>query len=269
MGDPPTAGGELIMQQDSIKNTLLVTGLLCIVCSVLVSGTAVGLREKQQTNIELDQKKKILEVCGIDFEPSSIDSVFQQNIQTRLVNLQTGEYVESTEIGELNLQQYDLKKVLVSDGSDLTDDPAGLGGRRENYAKVFLYPSQDQIILPIRGRGLWSTLWGYIVLSKDANTTHGITFYQHKETPGLGGEVDNPLWKAQWRGKQAIQDGEIVLQVMRYGKVTDPSRQIDGLAGATITTAGVDRLVRFWLGDQGFGLYLARPDKFTAEPTVQ
>ena len=159
--------------------------------------------------------------------------------------------------------------MLASDGSDLTDDPAGLGGRRENFAKVFLYPSQDQIILPIRGRGLWSTLWGYIALSKDANTIHGITFYQHRETPGLGGEVDNPRWKAQWRGKQAIRDGEVVLQVMRWGQVTDPSRQIDGLAGATITTAGVDRLVRFWLGDQGFGKYLARPDKFTPEPTLQ
>jgi len=257
------------MQRDSIKNTFLVAGLLCIICSLLVSATAVGLRKKQQLNKELDQKKKILRVCKIEFEPHAIDQVFQQNIHPRLVNLETGEYVEKTQTGGLDLMQYDLKKVLVSDGTDLTDDPAGLGGRRENYAVVYLYPSQDQIILPIRGRGLWSTLWGYIALSKDANTTQGITFYQHGETPGLGGEVDNPIWKAQWRGKQAIRDGEVVLQVMRQGKVTDPSRQIDGIAGATITTAGVDRLVRFWLGDQGFGKYLARPDKFIPAPTLQ
>lgn len=226
-----------------------------------MSAAAVGLKHKQILNKELDQKKKILQVCGITFTPKSIDTLFSENIQRKLVDLRTGEYVLKTENGNLTVDTYDLDKVLQTDTTVLDIDPAGLGGIRENHAVVFLFTKKNQVIIPIRGRGLWSTLYGYIALTEDASTVSGITFYQHKETPGLGGEVDNPDWKAQWPGKPAIEDGQVVIEVKKQGKVTDSQRQIDGMAGATITTRGVHRLVRFWLGEQGFGKYLTRPNK--------
>ncbi|MCS5630865.1 MAG: Na(+)-translocating NADH-quinone reductase subunit C [Pirellulaceae bacterium] len=244
-----------------MKNTFIVSGLLCIICSVLVSAAAVGLKHKQILNQELDQKKKILQVCGITFTPESIDTLFSDNIHRKLVDLRTGEYVLKTENGNLTVDTYNLDKVLQTDTTVLDIDPAGLGGIRENHAVVFLYAKKNQVIIPIRGRGLWSTLYGYIALAEDASTISGITFYQHKETPGLGGEVDNPDWKAQWPGKAAIEDGQVVVEVKKQGKVTDSRFQIDGMAGATITTQGVHRLVRFWLGEQGFGKYLTRPNK--------
>ncbi len=113
----------------------------------------------------------------------------------------------------------------------------------------------EKIILPIKGYGLWSTLYGFIALESDLETVAGIGFYEHTETPGLGGEVDNPKWKSSWIGKQAYNQGELAITVLK-GKA-DMSRagsesQIDGLAGATLTTRGVDNLVRYWLGDQGF-----------------
>ena len=249
------------MNRDSIKNTFVVSGLLCIICSVLVSAAAVGLKQKQILNKELDQKKKILQVCGIAFTPDSIDALFSDNIQSRLVDLQTGEYVAETTNGNLTVDTYSLDKVLRTDATDLEIDPAGLGGKRENHAVVFLYAKGNQVIIPIRGRGLWSTLFGYVALAEDASQVSGITFYEHGETPGLGGEVDNPDWKAQWPGKAAIEDGQVVIEVKKQGQVTDSRRQVDGMAGATITTQGVHRLVRFWLGEQGFGKYLARLDK--------
>ncbi|MEE2843724.1 MAG: Na(+)-translocating NADH-quinone reductase subunit C [Planctomycetota bacterium] len=249
------------MNRDSIKNTFIVSGLLCIICSVLVSAAAVGLKHKQILNQELDQKKKILQVCGITFTSESIDTLFSDNIHRKLVDLRTGEYVLKTENGNLTVDTYHLDKVLQTDTTVLDIDPAGLGGIRENHAVVFLYAKKNQVIIPIRGRGLWSTLYGYIALAEDASTISGITFYQHKETPGLGGEVDNPNWKAQWPGKAAIEDGQVVIEVKKQGKVTDSRFQIDGMAGATITTQGVHRLVRFWLGEQGFGKYLTRPNK--------
>ena len=249
------------MNRDSIKNTLVVSSLLCIICSVLVSAAAVGLKQKQQLNKELDQKKNILQVCGIPFTPDSINSLFSENIQRRLVDLRTGQYVEETENGHLTVNTYTLKKGLQTDTTNLDIDPAGLGGIRETHAVVFLYAIKNQVIIPIRGRGLWSTLFGYVALAEDASTVSGITFYQHGETPGLGGEVDNFDWKAQWVGKAAIEDGQVVIEVKKQGQVTDSRRQIDGIAGATITTQGVHRLVRFWLGEQGFGKYLAQPNK--------
>ncbi len=226
-----------------------------------MSAAAVGLKNKQILNQELDQKKKILQVCGIAFTPESIDTLFSNNIQPELVDLRTGEYVLKTENGKLDVDTYNLDKVLQTDITVLDKDPAGLGGVRENHAVVFLYVKKNQVIIPIRGRGLWSTLYGYIALAEDASTISGITFYQHGETPGLGGEVDNPDWKAQWPGKAAIEDGQVVIEVKKQGKVTDSRFQIDGMAGATITTQGVHRLVRFWLGEQGFGKYLSRPNK--------
>ena len=116
--------------------------------------------------------------------------------------------------------------------------------------------------MPVRGKGLWSTLKGFVSVSADDFTTRGITFYSHGETPGLGGEVDNPAWKAQWStAKKTLDaDGQVILSVTKSG-AAGPN-DIDGLAGATITTQGVDKLIKYWLGNDGFGTYLKSKDKF-------
>ena len=118
------------------------------------------------------------------------------------------------------------------------------------------------MILPVHGKGLWSTLYGYLALDSDLTTINGFAFYEHGETPGLGGEVDNPRWKAQWIGKKAFdQEGNIKIKVLK-GKVnpksSDLQHEIDGLAGATITARGVDSLLRYWLGESGFKPLLDR-----------
>jgi Na+-transporting NADH:ubiquinone oxidoreductase subunit C len=128
----------------------------------------------------------------------------------------------------------------------------------------------DQVVLPIYGKGLWSTLYGFLALDANANTVRGITFYEHAETPGLGGEVENPGWKAQWNGKNVFDDqGEVALEVIKGavpGNSPQADHQIDGLSGATITGRGVSNLVRYWLGADGFGPYL---DKLRAKHSSQ
>ena len=248
--------------RDSVKNTFLVTGLLCIVCSVLVSGAAVGLKEKQDTNKELDLKKNILNVCGIPYEAEQVEQVFTDRISVRLINLNDGIAVTSTPESDQTSSGFALNKLTANEKTELFSDPAGIGGARENYAVVYLYPEKNQIILPIRGKGLWSTLWGFISLSDDDFTTRGITFFQHGETPGLGGEVDSAFFKDQFVApKQTIgDDGQVILNVTKSG-AAGPN-DIDGLAGATITTQGVDKLIKFWLGENGFGNYLQSEDRF-------
>jgi Na+-transporting NADH:ubiquinone oxidoreductase subunit C len=117
----------------------------------------------------------------------------------------------------------------------------------------------EKIILPVRGYGLWSTMYGFIALEQDANTVAGLGFYEHGETPGLGGEVDNPRWKAMWPGKQVYRDGDVELGLIK-GSVDSGSDnadwQVDGLAGATLTSRGVTNLVHFWLGENGFEPFL-------------
>jgi len=115
------------------------------------------------------------------------------------------------------------------------------------------------VVLPVEGKGLWSTLYGFLALDKDVNTIKGLTFYQHGETPGLGGEVDNPKWKALWPGRKAFgDDGQPKIAVIKgqAGPVAEDPYQVDGLSGATITARGVSHLVQFWLGTHGFGPYL-------------
>jgi len=140
------------------------------------------------------------------------------------------------------------------------DDLPGIE-KRENIAAIYIYTEGDsqRIVLPVRGKGLWSTLWGFVAVDSTGSMINGITFYEHGETPGLGGEVDNVNWKELWKsGKQIYdEDGSVKVKVLKKGTPqTDVNSQVDGLAGATITTNGVSKLLQFWLGDLGFKKFL-------------
>jgi Na+-transporting NADH:ubiquinone oxidoreductase subunit C len=117
-------------------------------------------------------------------------------------------------------------------------------------------------ILPIYGMGLWSTMYGFIALNRDLSTIDGFTFYEHAETPGLGGEIDNPGWKRIWIGKQAFDsEGKLRIHVIKnHVDAADPDAvyTVDGLSGSTLTTRGVDQTVRFWLGEGGYGSFIRR-----------
>jgi Na+-transporting NADH:ubiquinone oxidoreductase subunit C len=119
-----------------------------------------------------------------------------------------------------------------------------------------------RIILPVHGYGLWSTMYGFLALEADGETVAGVQFYDHGETPGLGGEIDNPNWQARWVGKRVFDEqGELRIRVVK-GPVRpedpDAPYEVDAISGATLTSEGVGRMVRFWLGEQAFGPYLER-----------
>jgi Na+-transporting NADH:ubiquinone oxidoreductase subunit C len=240
---------------DSISKTFAVALALCVVCAVVVSSAAVILRPTQEVNKLLDLKTNILASAGLLKKGVAIEAQFEQ-ISTRVVDLETGRFTDAVDVASYD-QRKASKDPALSIALDPKQDPAKIK-RRANYATVYLLETEqgiEKIILPIKGYGLRSTLYGFLALESDLQTVAGIGFYEHTETPGLGGEIDNPRWKAGWVGKQAYRQGDVVINVLK-GKV-DMSRegadsQIDGLAGATLTTRGVDNLVRYWLGDEGF-----------------
>ncbi len=253
------------MQRDSVKQTFVVASCLCLVCSVLVSTAAVVLRPTQQENKTLDIQKNILKVAGVLDENKPIAGQFAA-VQTELIWLKEGTVVteEDAKHEKLDLRTYDARKASkLAEYSDAVEPAGSLPqiSRRERFAYVYLLKkgdgSLDQIILPIYGKGLWSTLYGFLSVDADTKTIRGITFYEHGETPGLGGEVDNPGWKALWNGKQAYgEDGKT--PVIAVAKGASGDHQIDALSGATITSNGVTSLVQYWLGPDGFGPYLGR-----------
>jgi Na+-transporting NADH:ubiquinone oxidoreductase subunit C len=239
--------------------TFFVTLALAVVCSLAVSVSAVGLRERQQINAALDRKRNILRVAGLYDPAVTIDEAFRQ-VETRLVDLQTGDYVEDADPETFD-QRMAASSAATSVVLDREQDTASLG-RREKRSLVYLVKKDgklDQVILPVRGRGLWSTLYAYIALDRDLATVRGITFYEHGETAGLGAEVENPDWQASWKGKQVFDgNGDVALHCIKGTAAAKAPHDVDGISGATLTANGVSEMVLFWFGDTGFGPYLAR-----------
>ncbi len=248
---------------NSAKYAIAFAAGVCIVCSVFVSASAVVLRPRQEANKILDRQTKVLQVAGLLAvgESISADEVkqrFEANIRGRTVNLASGAYAD-----DVDPATFDQRKA--------TKDPALSKVAEANMAKVLRVPEHavvyhvldgdkvKKVVLPIEGKGLWSTLYGFLALGPDGNTIEGITFYEHGETPGLGGEVDNPKWKAAWPGRKAYgPDGAPKVKVIKgvAGPPDEKPYEVDGLSGATITANGVSHLLAFWLGEQGFKPYL-------------
>jgi Na+-transporting NADH:ubiquinone oxidoreductase subunit C len=249
-----------VSSRESTSNTLLVAFSLSIVCAVFVSAATVMLKPVQEVNKALDRKRNILAAAGMLVEGRSVEEQFAQ-VSTRIVDLRTGKFSDAEDP-----QKYDQRKAAKnpsqSEPLSEEDDLAKIG-RREHFATVYVVEDDtggvDKVILPVRGYGLWSTLYGYIAVEADANTIAGLGFYQHGETPGLGGEVDNPRWKAFWPGKEIYRDGDVAVSLIK-GAVdpasADAPWQVDGLAGSTLTSRGVTNLLHFWLGKNGFQPFL-------------
>ncbi|MDX1518476.1 MAG: Na(+)-translocating NADH-quinone reductase subunit C [Gammaproteobacteria bacterium] len=257
----------LEMKNDSTEKTLIVAVLLCLVCSVIVSTAAVGLKPLQQKNKAADIRKNILDVAGLLEQDTDINAAFE-NIEAKVVNLENGEITDEIDPKNFN-QRKAARDPDMSKSVPASEDIAGIK-RRADYATVYFVKDNGStrlIILPVHGYGLWSTMYGFIALEPDANTVYSLKFYEHGETPGLGGEIDNPSWRRLWQGKKIYDEtGNPEIEVVR-GQ-TDPAsddleHQVDGLAGATLTSKGVSNLMQYWLGDKGFGPFLNKIRKET------
>ncbi|MDR2210214.1 MAG: Na(+)-translocating NADH-quinone reductase subunit C [Spirochaetaceae bacterium] len=253
-------------KKESIVRTLLVALAVSLVASIFVAGSAIYLKPVQRENSLLDKQRSILSIAGAggsELSSREVQELFASRIRAKVIDITTGE-----EQPNLDPVSYDPLKAARDPKTSIElsreEDIASIK-RREQYVTIYQLENQGRIealILPIRGYGLWSTLYGFLAIKPDLNTVVGLGFYQHGETPGLGGEVDNPRWKALWPGKTLFDEaGRPVIEIIK-GNV-NPSNpgaehQVDALSGATLTSRGVNRLLLFWLGDRGFGPYLAK-----------
>lgn len=257
------------MKQYSNAYIIGFAAVVCLVCSIFVATSAVTLRERQDRNKVLDRQKKVLIVAGLMEEDQAISAdevqkIFDENIQIRAVDLVSGEIDQ-----DIDTVTYDQRKAS-KDPALSRVAPKNTAGilRVPNKALIYERVADGQVqllILPIEGKGLWSTLYGFLALAPDTTTIEGLTFYEHGETPGLGGEIDNSRWKSLWKGRSAYDaEGKPAITVIKgaAGTVEDDPYRVDGLSGATLTCRGVTALVQFWLGSDGFEPFL---DKFRAE----
>lgn len=257
------------MQNGSFKHSVKLILGVCLLCSLLVSTAAVMLNSRQNENHRQHRVKKILNAADLYQSDSDHDWVYKQRIEPVLIDLHSGERVAERNISpDFSVDDFDIQ--TFANDPELGEDIAAEAdiakiNRRPKFMVIYFVKSAgqvDKLILPVFGKGLWSTLYGFLALDRNLQTISGITFYQHGETPGLGGEIENPRWQQQWQGKQAFDNhGRVVIEVIR-GVVNAESvaagHQIDGLAGATLTSRGVNHLIKYWLGEQGYGAFLAR-----------
>jgi len=249
----------------STPYTIFFAGAVSVVCGVLVASAAVALKPMQDANKTLDQRKQVISVAGVACaetaaDPGAINTCYEDNIREVIVELKTGELAP-----DINPAEFDMRRAM-KDPETSSEAPVNTAKvlRLPTHAKFFQVVDGDKVttlILPIQGYGLWSVLYGFLALDADGDTVKGITFYEHGETPGLGGEVDNPKWKSSWPGRDAYDDQwEPAIKVIK-GSAPPPDTapySVDGLSGATITSNGVTNLVQFWLGENGFGPYLSK-----------
>ncbi len=247
--------------KESTLRTLLVAFMVCLVCSVLVATSAVVLRPTQVMNRLLDTQRSIVNVAGMDADSMSaneIQELFGTRIMAKLLELETGRYSDAHD--PITFDPVAAAKDPASSKALKAELDIASIRRIEKYTTVYLVNDEQgklqSIVLPIRGYGLWGTMFGFMAIDSDLNTVNGLAFHEHKETPGLGGEVDNPRWTASWLGKKVFNEKqEVALSVTKPSQGVE-EHSVDALAGATLTSDGVSNLIHFWMGEHGFGPYI-------------
>jgi Na+-transporting NADH:ubiquinone oxidoreductase subunit C len=255
------------MGNDTVKKILIVSFSLSIFCSVLVSGSAIFLKERQDLNKKLDVKRNLLISSGAikaDVKSEEVILNAYKSVTELAVDLSSGEVIRDYDVENLDakkLAKVPGKNIILSSSADIAKIKS-----ISKVSKVYLVKNDrnevEKIVLPVYGKGLWSTMYGFLALSPDTKTVKGLGFYEHGETPGLGGEIDNPNWKKQWANKVVLSEKYVPQIAVVKGQV-DHSKQsnnnkVDGLSGATITSNGVQALVNFWVSENGFGPFLSK-----------
>lgn len=245
-------------QNQSQFQVLKFAVIVCLACSLVVSAAAVSLRGFQAKNNLNEKRTNILRAFGLvdsSATPSTkeIEEKFQSIIPV-VVNFKTGELDTSK-----NPETYDMYEAAAGkEGHDLSDDPASIK-RQADDGNAYVLVEGDtvkSIAIPVQGYGLWSTMYGFTALDmQDDEKLKGLTFYSQKETAGLGAEITNPRWQAKWEGIQPYNtSGQPQIQVVK--NVSNPEHQVDALAGATLTSRGVENLMNYWLGEAGYRQFI-------------
>ena len=248
-------------ERSTRDNPLRALGIavgVALVCALLVSLTAVQLRPRQVANLEAYRLARLESILSVLSDRGH--AVTAGDIESRVVELVSGRYSDS-----LDAATFDARKAVNDPGASVTIPPAlDVAGikRRAQHATVFLVRDADGridlLILPVRGSGYQSPLYGYLALEGGLDRVLAFKIYEQGETAGLGSRVQEPAWEALWPGKPAFDaSGRVAIHVGNQPG-GDRTARVDAISGATLTSLGVNGMVRFWLGKHGFGPYLER-----------
>jgi Na+-transporting NADH:ubiquinone oxidoreductase subunit C len=230
------------MDRNSNQYTFIYAAVMVILVAAILATVAMTLRPRQARNAEIEKKQNILTSVNVSTTVDNAEEIFAERIQNQYVVNAKGEVVEG-------LNAFDI---------DLRDERAKPINQR--LLPVFEFQAEDGLkyIFEMRGAGLWGPLWGFVSLNEDMNTIYGANFDHQGETPGLGAEISTTWFQENFRGKELFnKSGELVsVIVTKPGQSAPQQHQVDGISGGTITSKGLEEMLRE--GFTGYREFLTR-----------
>ncbi len=216
------------MNTNSNSYTVIYASVMVIIVAFVLAFISASLKDRQQSNVELDKKKQILSALNINTKGQDAEALYNQYVKADQLLNASGEVV--SEQGGFDVE---VKAELAKDLQ-----------ARQLPLYVCEVDGATKYVLPLYGAGLWGAIWGYIALDEDKDTVYGVYFSHESETPGLGAEIATRWFQDYFKGKHVMKNGAVALGVEKNGKVTDPQYQVDGISGGTITSVGVDEMLK-------------------------
>lgn len=218
---------------------------ICVVCSLLLSFVSSALKEKQEQNRVIDRQKNILMAVGFDeaelkeTPAEGITKLYTDSIEELVIDKSGGRIEGKT--------PNDLPKRVATGEEFNPAEGLALYARRDPNNPT----TPSAYAYPVVGKGLWSTLYGYLAVKPDGDEVAGLTFYKHGETPGLGAEIEAKWFRENFIGKKLHRDGKLTGVIVMKGLAKDSPRfsregeqMVDGMSGATLTGNGVTKLMK-------------------------
>jgi Na+-transporting NADH:ubiquinone oxidoreductase subunit C len=247
----------LALPNESRTKTIAVAFLVSLFSALLVSGAAVTLKPVQEANQAAERQARMdAMIAALPGMAEILAASGADTLETLIVDLDTGRVAEGVDPATFDARAAasdpELSTALPSDV-----DIAGIG-RRANLAQIHMLRDSDDlklVILPVVAAGYAGTIRAYLALEGDLNTVAALTVMEQSETPGLGARIEEAAWQNLWPGKQiADADGQIRLAVVKGGATSE--YEVDGITGATRTSNAVTNMIRFWMGENGYGTLL-------------
>jgi Na+-transporting NADH:ubiquinone oxidoreductase subunit C len=241
--------------RESIGRTLFIAVAVALVCSAMVSGAVYVLRPMQSAYALLERNRVIVELAAVlsEGELASDVAVVQAylDLDARVVDLETGQFVAA-------LDGYSFDHWLESNTDQ--EQPRQQAPEPRIVPVYFAHQGRTaaHLVLPVHGRGMWSTIYGYVALETDLNTIAGVMFHRHGETPGIGDRIQDPSWLASWAGKRIYDESGLARIGVTPTAGGSRMHQIDLIAGASVTSESVGRFVNEQFSADGYGPWLAR-----------
>ncbi|MBP1613424.1 MAG: Na(+)-translocating NADH-quinone reductase subunit [Bacteroidetes bacterium] len=220
------------MNTNSNSYTIIYASVMVVIVAFVLAFTSASLKSTQNKNVELDKMKQILHALNVDTKDQDAEKVYKQYVKADQIMNAAGEVVAETGGFKIEMKS-ELAKPLE---------------KRQLPLYLCEVEGKTKYVLPLYGAGLWGPIWGYVGLNDDKNSVFGVYFSHQGETPGLGAEISTADFQKQFSGKQVLKDGVVALGVEKNGKVTEPNYQVDGISGGTITSKGVDAMLKSCLG---------------------